>query len=87
MNEREDLKPEYLIQEDAAKYLNVTPRSIAQMRKGGILRFFKSGKRFVYKKEWLDEVAEKYAGYDVSNVESIALAVRSIEWKQNHKVN
>lgn len=85
MNERNDLKPEYMIQEEAAKYLNVTPRSIAAMRKGGILRFLKAGKRFVYKKAWLDECVEKYAGYDISNPDSIALAVNSIKWREEHE--
>ncbi len=85
-NTPSDLKPGYWFAEYAAMYLNTTTRKISLYRKYGLLRFAKFGKNYVYKKEWLDEFADTWAGYDLSNESKVKLAIREREWRTAHGI-
>ena len=81
-----DLQPEYMFQKAASDYLMTTERKIALFRKCGILRFGKLGKNYVYKKSWLDEFMDEWAGYDLSNEEHIRMAINARKWKTSHGI-
>lgn len=74
--------PEYLSKEESAKYLHTTVKKIALFRQAGILKYCKLGKEFTYKKAWLDEFAETWAGYDLSNPEKIAQSVNEKRYRE-----
>ena len=81
---KDDLQPEFMFAEDASKYLNTTTRKIALYRKHGLLKWAKFGKSYVYKKTWLDDFAEDWSGYDLSNENAILLAINSKKWRSDH---
>lgn len=87
MEKIEDLKPEYMLIEDAAEYLRTTQKKIALFRKLGLLRSAKWGKCYVYRRAWLDEFAESWAGYDLSNEEKILEAMNEKDWREKHGYN
>lgn len=80
----DDLKPEYLTQEEAAGYLRCRPRMIALYRKHGLLRSAKLGRNFVYRVDWLNCFMETWSGYDMSSEDKIRLAVNSRAWRNKH---
>lgn len=77
-----DLSPEYLMKEEAASYLCCTCRKISLFRQHQMLKYAKFGRHYVYKKTWLDDFAEEWAGYDLSNEYEI---IRSIHEKERKK--
>ena len=90
MNEKEerknadDLRPEYMFQEDAGAYLNTTGRKIAMYRKHGLLKSCKFGHNYVYRRAWLDAFAEEWSGYDLSNEEKVIQAISAKSWRRKH---
>lgn len=82
--DKTDLKPEYLLLEDAAAYLNTTSRKIALFRKYGLLRACKFGKNYCYKRSWLDDFADAWANFDLSNESKIQLAISEKQWREKH---
>lgn len=84
-NKSDDLKPGYWYAKPSAVYLNTTTRKIALYRKYRLLKYAKFGKNYVYKKEWLDDFAEEWAGYDLGNEAKVKRAVAEKAWrKKNH---
>lgn len=79
-----DLVPGYMFAEEAAAYVKTTTRKISLYRRNGLLKAGKLGKNYVYRKEWLDEFMEAWAGYDLSNEEAVKLAIREKEWRMKH---
>lgn len=79
-----DLVPGYMFVEEAAAYLRTTTRKISLFRRLGLMRFGKYGKNYVFRKEWLDQFAEEWEGYDLSNEEAVKLAIREKEWRMKH---
>lgn len=82
-----DLVPGYWFAEQSARYLNTTERKISLYRRCGLLKFAKFGKNYVYRKEWLDQFAESWAGYDLSNESKVKLAIREKEWRAAHDMD
>ena len=82
-----DLKPGYFYAPESARYLNTTTRKISLYRRYNLLKFAKFGKNYVYRKEWLDEFAETWAGYDLSNESKVKLAIREKEWRTAHDMD
>ena len=72
-----DLVPGYMTGKPASEYLGTTERKVALYRQCGLLRWAKLGKQFVYRREWLDEFMETWAGYDMSNREKIAFSINA----------
>ena len=79
-----ELVPGYWFGDRSALYLNTTERKISLYRRHGLLKFAKFGKNYVYRKEWLDEFAESWAGYDLSNEDKVKLAIREKDWRAAH---
>lgn len=79
-----DLVPGYMFAEEAAAYLKTTPRKISLYRRNCLLKAGKLGKNYVYRKEWLDDFMEVWAGYDLSNETAVKLAIREKEWRMSH---
>lgn len=79
-----DLKKEYLEGDEAAKYLRMSPRKLPILRKYKMLKYAKFGRSFVYRREWLDQFAEQYAGYDLSNEQLISTAAAVRAWEVSH---
>ena len=80
-----DLKPEYFFADEASQYLKTTKPKIAMYRKYGLLKYAKFGKNFVYKKSWLDDFAEEWSGYDLSNEAKIRLAINAKKWRSKYE--
>lgn len=80
-----DIIEEYMFADQASVYLKTTERKISLYRRQGLLRFSKLGKNYIYRKEWLDDFMEAWAGYDLSNEKQIALAIKSKEWRQKNE--
>lgn len=86
MDSREqELMPEYMFGEEAAQYLQTTPRKISLYRRYGLLRYGKLGKNYVYKKSWLDDFMDAWSGYDLSNEEAVRLAINVKRWKEKNE--
>ncbi len=85
-NNDQKLRLDYLYAKDASEYLHTTTRKIALYRKYRLLKYSKLGKNYVYRKVWLDDFMETWAGYDLSNEDNVRLAIRAKEWKTNHKI-
>lgn len=83
----DDLSPGYHFAPESAKYLNTTTRKVSLYRRYNLLKFAKFGKSYVYRKEWLDEFAEEWAGYDLSSEEKVKLAIREKEWRTAHDMD
>ena len=79
-----DLSREFMFGKEASEYLRTTTRKIALYRRYGLLKSAKYGKNYVYKKAWLDDFADEWAGYDLSNEARIRLAINSRKWKEKH---
>lgn len=79
-----DLVPGYMFAEEAAAYLKTTTRKISLYRRNGMLKYGKLGKNYVFRKEWLDEFMDEWAGYDLSNEAAVKLAIREKEWRKKH---
>lgn len=79
-----DLNQEYMQGKPAAMYLHSTERKISLYRRYGLLKYAKLGKNFVYKRSWLDQFMEEWAGVDLSSEEKVRLAVNSRKWRQQH---
>lgn len=84
--ENTDLNPAYLFKNESAKYLRTTERKISLYIRYGLLRYAKYGKNYVIRKDWLDEFAEQWSGYDLSNEDKIKLAINARKWKVKHSV-
>ena len=82
----EDLVPGYLLQEGAANYLCTTERKIALFRKYKLLKATRLGKSYVYRREWLDDFMEQWAGFDLSNEARIRAAISEKAWREKHKI-
>lgn len=82
--ERPVLLPEYMYADESAKYIRSTKKKLALYRKYKLLKYGKLGKNFVYKKSWLDSFMEEWAGYDLSNEESVKYSIRAKEWRKKH---
>jgi len=80
----DDLRPEYMRKEQAAQYILSTVKKLAIFRKYGMLKAAKLGKEYVYKKTWLDDFMEEWAGYDLSNPQRIAEAIKEKQWRRTH---
>ncbi|MBR2812177.1 MAG: hypothetical protein IKD69_12440 [Solobacterium sp.] len=85
-DKREDLNPEYMFPDEAAKYLKTTQKKLALFRKYQLVKYTRFGKTFVYKKTWLDDFAEEWAGYDLSNEGRIRLSMKEKDWRQTHDI-
>lgn len=79
-----DLVPGYMFAPAAAEYICTTERKIGLFRRYKLLKAGKLGKNYVYRKEWLDEFMETWAGYDLSNETAVKLAIKAKEWKRKH---
>lgn len=79
-----DLAPGYYYDEESARYLKTTTRKISLYRRYKLLKYAKFGKAYVYRKEWLDQFAEEWAGYDLSNESKVRLAIQEKEWRAAH---
>lgn len=79
-----DLKPEFYGLEESAYYLNCSDRLIPLFRKYKLLKSIKFGRHFVYKRSWLDQFAEEWAGYDLSSEHAILSAINEKEWRKKH---
>ena len=77
-----NLVPGYMFAPAAAEYICTTERTIGLFRRYKLLKAGKLGKNYVYRKEWLDEFMETWAGYDLSNETAVKLAVKEKEGKQ-----
>lgn len=84
MTHSDDLQPGYWYADQAAKYLNCTERKISMYRRHGLLKWARFGKHYVYRREWLDAFAEYWAGYDLSNENAVAFAIKSKKWELKH---
>ena len=74
--ERRQLLPEYLDKYQAAEYGRTTTKTLALFRKYGLIKYVKVGQEFIYKKSWIDEFMETWAGYDMSNPEKIRASMK-----------
>ena len=72
---------EYYTQAEAADYLQTTGRKIGLYRRHKLIKYAKLGKKYLYKKAWLDEFMEEWQGYDLSNEESIYTSIALKEWR------
>ena len=72
-----DIKSEYMDGEASAKYLHTTPRKIALYRRYGLLKYAKLGKSFLYRREWLDDFMEEWAGFNISSEFYLQIAIAS----------
>ena len=79
-----DLVPGYMFAEEAAAYLKTTTRKISLYRRNGMLKYGKLGKNYVFRKEWLDEFMDEWAGYDLSNEAAVKLAIREKSWRKRN---
>ncbi len=79
-----DLMPGYMFKPEAAKYLRTTERKISLFVKYGLLRFAKFGKNYCFKREWLDQFAEEWTGYDLSNEEKVRYSINVRKWKEKN---
>lgn len=79
-----DLKPGYWFASEAAVYLNSTERKISLYRRYGLLKYAKFGKNFVYRQSWLDDFAEAWSGYDLSNEQKVKCAIAEKKWRKAH---
>ena len=61
----------------SAKYLHTTPRKIALYRRYGLLKYAKLGKSFLYRREWLDDFMEEWAGFNISSEFYLQIAIAS----------
>ena len=84
MTNEKELMPDYMFAEGASAYLQTTTRKIALYRKYKLLKYGKLGKNYVYKKSWLDDFMEEWAGYDLSNETAVRLAINGKRWKEKH---
>ena len=84
--DRNDLDKNYLFKDESAKYLRTTERKISLYIRYGLLKYTKFGKNYVIKKEWLDEFAEQWSGYDLSNERKIRASINAKRWKEKHSV-
>ena len=75
----------YLFGDQAAQYLRTTTRKISLYRRYGLLKSARFGKSFVYCKRWLDEFAESWAGFDLSNETAVQLAINEKKWRSAHE--
>lgn len=75
----------YMHQNEAAEYLLTTPRKVGLYRRLGILKAVRFGKNYCYRREWLDQFAEEWAGYDLSSESKARLAINGRKWKQEHE--
>ena len=74
----------YLFGEQAAEYLRTTTRKISLFRRYKLLKSAKFGKSFVYKRSWLDQFAEQWQGYDLSNEKAVQLAISEKKWRSEN---
>ena len=79
INNKDDLKQEYMLAEEAAEYLRTTTRKLALFRKNHLVKYSKFGKKFVYKKSWLDSFLKN--GLDMISAMKIEYFVLSV---RNH---
>ena len=77
------MEKEYYTQAEAAEYLQTTGRKIGLYRKYKLIKYAKLGKKYLYKKAWLDEFMEDWSGYDLSNLDKIYTALALKEWRTN----
>ena len=75
---------EYYTQAEAADYLQTTGRKIGLYRRCKLIKYAKLGKKYLYRKSWLDEFMEEWQSYDLSNEESIYTAVALKTWRLTH---
>lgn len=80
-----DLVPGYMLVSDASKYSRFTERKLSLYRRYGLLKAVKAGKAYVYRKEWLDEFMDEWAGYDLSSEAAVKLAIKEKDWKRKHE--
>ena len=80
-----DLIPEYLDKSLACRYLRTTPKKLALFRKYEMLKYAKLGKEYVYKRSWLDDFMENWAGYDLSNQERVKTAINEKRWRAKQR--
>lgn len=78
------MKSEYLDSHETADYGCLNQRMLPIYRKYGMLKFAKLGRSFIYKKSWIDEFMETWAGVDLSNEEKIREAVAFRQWELKH---
>ena len=81
--------PDYMLLDDAAAYLRTTTKKIAMYRKHGLLKAGKLGKSYIYRREWLNDFMDEWAGYDLSNESKIinAIAEKDCRRKNMHRRN
>lgn len=76
IHHRPELLTEYMFVDQAAQYLGTTTRKISLFRRYGLLKAGKLGKNYVYKRSWLDEFMNEWAGYDLSSEGAINLSIK-----------
>ncbi len=76
LHHRPELLNEYMYGDQAAQYLGTTTRKISLFRRYGLLKAGKLGKNYVYKRSWLDEFMNAWAGYDLSSEGAINLSIK-----------
>ena len=81
---KEDDSAETMTSEDASAYLGTTSRNLALLRKYNLVKFAKCGKRFMYRKDWLNQFLDEWVGYDLSSEGNIKLAINGKKWKEKH---
>ncbi len=86
METKKDVSQEYFSRDEAGEYLQVDGRKIDSFRKAGLLRYGRLGRNYIYRKCWLDDFMEEWAGYDLSSDENIKLSIQARNWRNTHNV-
>ena len=76
------MEKEYFTQEEAAEYLHTNSRKIGLYRRNKLIKYGKLGKKYIYRKEWLDDFMTEWSGYDLSNREAMFNSMALKAWKE-----
>lgn len=67
---------QYYTCEEVAAMLHVSERRVAQWRQKGILKSIRTGKGFIYREDWIEDMTTAFEGEDLSCGEGIDLAIQ-----------
>ena len=77
--------PQYMDSKDASQYLRIPIRKLNLYRSEGLIKSIRCGKGYCYRREWLDQFMENFAGYDISNRTKIRAAINEQKWRKSHE--
>ena len=66
---------QYYTGKELATMLHVSEVRVAGWRQKGILKSVRTGKGFLYREDWIDEMMDSMVGYDISSDEAVDLSL------------